>query len=357
MIYSKSALGRVTVDNVRLEEVAREAGVSISTVSRALRGDTRISRATSERVRTTATRLGYSPNMQARALSAQRTHNIGIIIANPVGSSVNSDQFFLSVIDGASRVVERLGYNLVVSITPAVFRDRSDLPQMLSESRVDGAILGGIPMDDAFVRAVARCGVPAVFVGRYLEGDRLNMVMPDNVEGGRLAAEHLLGLGHRRIATLCGPLEINTFKDREHGAQLAAAAVPNAQLVRIDCPTFDEASGYRAVRALLQGGQPRLTAILGWTDWLALGAVRALRDTRLAVPGDVSVMGYSDIALATVSDPPLTTVRSAPANLGALAGRLALGLISGEVEGPVKIVLPPEVVVRASCAGPRGGKA
>lgn len=339
------------MDNVRLEDVAREAGVSISTASRALAGNPKISRQTAARVHEAAQRLGYRPNVQARSLIVQRTHNIGMVIANPVGSSPTNDQFFLSAIEGASRIAERQGFSLVVSMTQATYRDRADLPQMVLDNRVDGVILGGIPMEDAFVRAMARCGLPAVFIGRYLDREHLNTVTPDNEEGGRVAIEYLRGLGHRSIAVLSGPREINTFKDRWRGVEQAIReAADGAQIEPRLCPAFDEASGYMAVRELLQDQLARPTAILGLTDWLALGAMRALLEQGLAVPQDVSVMGFSDISLATLSAPPLTTVRTAPANLGALAARLVLDLLAGEVQGPVKIVLPPEVVVRASCA-------
>ena len=348
--------------HVTLEDVARVAGVSISTASRALSGNPKISRQTAARVQAAAQQLGYRPNLQARSLSVQRTHNIGMIIANPVGSTLTSDHFFFSVVEGASRVLEKLGLNLVVSTSQATYQSRADLPQMIRDGRVDGVILGGIPMQDSFVRAVARAGLPTVFIGRYLDrGDYLNTVTPDNVEGGRVALEYLLGLGHHTIAVVSGPLEINTFKDRLAGAQVAAGEANGpARLLSVVsspvvCSAFDEAAGYQAVRGLLQQSSQPPTAILGLTDWLALGAIRALREGGLAVPGDVSVMGFSDIALATASDPPLTTVRVSSANLGALAARLVLDLLSGEVQGPVKIVLPPELVVRASCAPPRQG--
>jgi len=344
------------MEEVKLEDVARQAGVSISTASRALSGNPKISRATAQRVQQAAQQLGYKPNMQARSLSVGRTHNIGMVIANPVGSALTADHFFLAAIEGASRMVEKHGFNLVVSMTRATYESRADLPPMILDNRVDGAILGGIPMEDAFVRAVARSGLPVVFIGRYLDREHLNTVTPDNVEGGRLAAEYLLGLGHSSIAVLSGPRDINTFKDRLQGIELAIQRARESISMRtiechpVVCSSFDEASGYAAIGEMLASKAQRVTAILGLTDWLALGAMRALREKGLAIPGDVSVMGFSDIALAAVCDPPLTTIRVPSTNLGALAGRLVLDLLSGDVEGPVKIVLPPEVVVRRSCA-------
>jgi len=340
--------------NVTLAHVARQAQVSISTASRALNASPRISSGTAERVRKAAAELGYHPNLQARALSEQRTGNIGLLIANPVGSTVQSDEFFLAVLDGASRVIERSGLTLVVSTTDGVYAGSASLPAMVVQHRVDAVIAGGIPMDDAFVRALNRCGLPVVFIGRYLSREYLNTVTPDNVETGRVALEYLLSLGHRKIVVFSGPLEINTFQDRFHGAELAAReAVQPVQVRPLYSRTFDEPGGYDMMRRLLADDGRLPTAVLGLTDWLALGALRALREQGLRVPEDVSVMGLSDIAPAAVSVPPLTTVRVSPMNLGMLAARLVLSLRDGEVEGPVKEVLPPWLIVRSSCAPAR----
>lgn len=340
--------------NVRLKDVAEAAGVSISTASRALSGSPRIRPETIARVREAAQQLGYKPNVPARSLSVGLTHNVGMVVANPVGLYLRSDHFFLSVVEGATRVLGREGYGLIVSITKGTYRDRADLPQMILNSRVDGVIVGGIPMEDSFVRAVARCGLPVVFIGRYLETTHLNMVAPNNLEGGRLGAEHLLRLGHRSLAVISGPLQINTFRDRYHGVEKAVQeAGVQAQVVLVEAHAFDEAAGYAAMRRLLKEPSVLPTAIFGLTDWQALGVMRALCEEGLAIPTDVSVVGFSDTALAAVSDPPLTTVKVSSESAGALAARLVLGLLAGEVEGPVNTILPACVVDRASCGPPR----
>jgi len=340
--------------NITLTDVARRADVSVSTASRALNANPKINADTAERVRKAAAELGYMPNLQAKALSKQRTGNIGLLIANPVGSSIHSDEFFMAVLAGASRTIEKNGLNLVVSTTDGVYRGQAALPPMVAERRVDGIIAGGIPMEDSFVRALARCGLPVVFIGRYLDRDYLNTVTPDNEEAGRLAAEHLIGLGHTDLVVLSGQLEINTFKDRFHGVELAVQAAPRAIRVRsVLSPSFDEQAGYGLTSQLLSNDDSRQTAMLGLTDWLALGAMRALRERELSVPGDVSVIGMSDIAPAAVSAPPLSTVRTSSSSLGMLAARLVLDLLAHELEGPVRVVLPPQLVARSSCAAPR----
>jgi LacI family transcriptional regulator len=334
--------------SITLKDIAHASGVSKATVSRVINNDPRISEPTRHLVRQAMSDLGYRP--PGRPAPA-RTGNIAFLIADPSGS-VHEDLFFSEVLRGVTELIEARDYHALVSPIDGQLRADGQLPPAVA--RADGLIAGGVQLQGALVRALAEGPIPAVLIGRYLRGRGMNAVLPDNEEGGRLAVEHLLGLGRSRVMFLGGPPMSNIYRDRLTGfehAHTEAGVSWDPALIR---PAERSAQGgFEATQRLLadcrQGHRP--DALFAADDWIAIGALRALRQHGVRVPEDVAVVGYSDIALAAMADPPLSTVHVPKRRLGRTAAKLLLDLIDGEVEGPVQVVVSPTLIVRESSVG------
>ena len=325
--------------SITQQDVARESGVSISTVCLVLRDDPRISDRTRQRVLENATALGYVARTSLRAVGGHQ--HLGVLLANPSGHP-SADTFFGEVLHGITEEAELQGQTVSI----AAF-DGAEPPRLARENRVHGLILGGTPIHPAFVERVRAMTVPSVFIGRYAGHLRLSAVLTDNSAGGQLATEHLLQLGRRQIAFVSGPLERALYADRLDGflrAHREADVAPG--VVRHGEATVE--GGFQMVTELLSGGAA-LDALFIAEDVMALGALRALKARGVRVPEDIAVVGYSDVHLAGLSDPPLTTVHVARRRLGRSAARLIGDLLSGNLEGPIHVTVPPKLVVRASC--------
>ncbi|MGE5574199.1 MAG: LacI family DNA-binding transcriptional regulator [Bacteroidota bacterium] len=337
---------------VTIRELARMAGVSPSTVSRALSGNARISQSRREQIQRLAEEKGY--RFPASAIFREKSFAIGAIIANPLGG-LSSDSFFSEVVGGSVGYVKEHGHYLVVeTITGAAPPDSSnDLPRIVSEKRVDGLIVGGIPIEEQYIQLLLDCGLPTVFIGKYLRDPApCNAVIPDNASGGRLIGKHFVDCGYDECYFMGADLSILTFADRLTGFRKAldehGLGLPDDNIM-LTCG-IDQAAGSQATVQLL----PRLhrkgkrIGIFAATDWMAAGVIRVLKAHGLAVPEHVGVAGYTDLELAAHLYPSLTTVRVDRLQLGFLAARSLVDLLNRNITGPVQIYLQPSLVVRES---------
>lgn len=337
--------------SVTLKDVASASGVSAATVSRVLSGDSRISEATSRRVMEALTSLGYrNSGGGARTLKGgARTLNVAFLVAD-LTRSVHEDLFYGEVLGGASEYLETKGYHTLVS-TSIGRSEHGELPEIVS--RVDGVIAGGANLKSSSVEALAGGVVPAVFIGRHRKNGTLNAILPSNEEGAQIATDHLLNAGRTRLALIDGPTKANVFRDRRAGFRraLAEAGLPvDERLVRESERTPE--GGFECVSELLDEAESAGNipdAIFVADDWIAVGVLRALRQRGLRVPDDIAVVGYNDVALSAVADPPLTTVHVPRRRLGSLAAKLLLEIIErNHVEEPIQISVSPRLVVRES---------
>ena len=331
-----------------ITDVAREAGVSIATVSRVVNDNGYPVRAeTRAQVEEAVKRLGFRPNDLARGLMQKRTRTVGLLVpdlANP---------YYPEIARGVEDVASEHLYALVFCNTDRRADKTEYYVKTLLEKRMDGIIIagGGTDFTEAST-AFAEYGAPVVFIGRHGEGG--NSVQISNAAAARDATAHLTMLGHNRIAFLAGPLALTSVQDRLEGyrAGLDDAGIPfDPQLLREG--DFGERAGYQAAQELLAQPQ-RPTAIFAANDLMAIGAIAATRDAGLDVPTDVSVVGFDGIALASYVRPALSTVAIPTYELGAAATRMLLELIDGkqhpEPEPPEgrTVWLPTELVVRES---------
>lgn len=324
---------------VTLTSLARELGVNVSTVSRALsERPTGVSATTVETVRRVAAERGYRRNLAARALRTGRSLTVGMTVARL------TDVALASVYGGVDEASIEAGYTTLVANTldrPDLRRRRLDL--MLAR-QVDGIILADSSLDGTALEELDRQSVPHVLALRGLPG-RLS-VTTDDLAGGRLVARHLLGLGHRRIGVVAGDVRASTGQQRTRGfldvLEAAGVEVPQDRVVP---GLFDVRSGVEGAAHIL-GTAPDVTAIFATSDAAAIGVMATLRDLGRRVPEDVAVVGYNDLDLAGALPVPLTTVDSRLFDVGTVAMGTLLQLIGGG--SPESQALEPRLVVRAS---------
>jgi LacI family transcriptional regulator len=335
-----------------LEEVASLAGVSRSTVSRVVNNHPNVRAQTRERVWEVIRQSGYSPNVLARSLVTNRTQIIGIVIPEAV-TSVFTDPFFSLLLCGTTEACNAHRYQLILSLFTAATDFQEMYDRLLHSGYADGVIVASAPLDDCLVPFLLRDGVPFVSIGRYPD-ERVHYVDTDNVGGAQMAVNHLVRQGHRRIGTIAGRLDIVAGQDRLQGYRqgLEARGIPVDEALIVE-GDFTEEGGMEAMRALLPL-EP--SAIFVASDTMAAGAVRVLRAAGLRVPQDVAVVGFDDTSIASSIEPPLTTVRQPIERLGAMAVDVLVGILqdSSEENGAVqRILIPTELVVRASCGAAR----
>jgi DNA-binding LacI/PurR family transcriptional regulator len=324
-------------------DVARRAGVSTATVSRALNGTGQIAAATRAAIEVAVAELGYRPNTIARSLVTRSTQTIALLlpdITNPI---------YAELVRGVQQVAFERDYTMLLCTTDGDPAQEERYLDLLRAKQVDGALVDGLVVPTARIARFVRDGFPIVCLDRDVRSTAVPLVQVDNRAGARLAVEHLLSLGHRRIAHVRGP-EAGIADERVAGwteALQAAGVEPDPALVAAG--GWTEEDGFRATQALLESGAP-FTAVFAANDLMAIGVLTALAQAGRRVPEDVSVVGFDDLRLAAYSTPPLTTVHQPAAEIARRATAILLELVAGETPAQTKLLLEPELVVRASTA-------
>lgn len=322
-------------------DVAKAAGVSIATVSRVLSQPGRVSEQTRQRVMDEIDRLGYKPNVVARAL---RTHKAAKILVTVPDIS---NPFFASVIRGAEEVARDADYAVVLGDTrhdPAL---ENQYAQMVGRREVDGMIFLGHRLPDSVHALVMdRAGaVPVVNGCEYSQDLIVPSVHIDNAAAGRDAMLHLIGLGHRAMGIITGPLVGPISRDRLAGARAVAADHGLSDQLRVLEGDFSAGSGFDNTAALLEQG---VTALFCFSDEMAMGAIGAIRASGRSCPDHVSVIGFDDIAISSFFEPPLTTVVQPKEAIGREAMKMLLDILGGRDIAVAHLTLPHELVVRGS---------
>jgi LacI family transcriptional regulator len=332
---------------VGIRQIAAEAGVSVATVSRVFNNTRRVDPALSARVRATAARLGYRPNAIARSLRLHRTHTIGAVIpsiANP---------YFTDAVRAMEDVAARNGYTLLVANSDRDPAKEEAALATLRDRRVDGVVLVLTAVDpdpSPSLRALLGSGVPLVAMDRAWPSLHVDRALVDTRGGARAAVAHLAGRGRRRIAFIAGPPSIWTAEEKLAGYRegLAAAGLPeDGRLVLAGDYTIE--SGEERAADLLALA-PRADAVLVANNLMTLGAYRALLRRGVAIPDDLAVVGYDDVAWADVVRPALTVVSQPTYRLGQSAIELLLARLSGAEQAaePKVVLLPTGLIVRES---------
>jgi LacI family transcriptional regulator len=336
-----------------LQDVADRAGVSLTTASRVLsNGPRQPAPHLAERVHQAVAELGYTANLQARAVATGQSTMVGVVVHDI------ADPYFSSIAAGLIEVADAHGLLVAMSSTPAAEAAEQAYVALMRAQRARAVILIGSRTDDeqaiealkAEITAFTSSGGRVVCVGQNLLG--VDTVLPENEAGAQALARALVALGHRRFAVLAGPRGLLTARDRLAGirAGLAAWSVPLEDTQVIHGP-FTRDGGYEAMSAVLAAGEPRPDCVFAVTDVMALGALARLRAGGLQVPADIALAGFDDITTLRDVHPPLTTVRLPLKQMGEMAASLVLSEAS--IATPAQdahrvIPVPGEVILRDS---------
>lgn len=334
---------------VTIKDVAREAGVSVASVSRALNGGGGVTAATGQRIRDVATRLSYVPHAGARSLITRRTHTVGALLPDLHG------EFFSELIRGIDQAARARGLHLLVSSSHDGAEDAAAALRAM-QGRVDGMLMLSAHVDAAFLRANLPASVPAVLLNSAVKSKSHAVLNIDNYGGAYAMVRHLLGAGHSGVTFIAGPTDNFDAQQRERGYRAAMAKhAPHAPL-DVVAGDFNEDAGYRAGQQLL-ARKPRPRAVFAANDMMAVGCLSAFKEAGVDVPRDIALAGFDDIPIARYVTPPLSTVRVRIADLG----RSALEQLAALLEDPQRAAassqtLDCEIVIRATCGGERQHK-
>ena len=333
-----------------LKDVAREAGVHVSTASRALNPATSsvVNPDTLKRVVDAARKLGYRPHPLARGLRTNQTMSVGIIIPDV------ENPLFGPIVAGAESVLVEEGYSLLIGNADRGVEHAEAVIEDMIERHVDGLILATVTREDGQLNAASAQGIPVVLVNRTVDDGDVPAIIGDDDAGIALAVDHLVSLGHRRIGHVAGPSWVSTGITRRegfvaamtrHGLEVGADLIEEAEWYQVE-------PGANAAAALLER-HPDLTAIVAANDLLALGCYRAIRSLGKEVGTDISVTGYNDIPLLDLMQPPMTAVRVPHRQMGAEAALTLLAMSAGADHHRGTKRLTPTLVVRGSTAPPK----
>lgn len=326
-----------------LRDVAEAAGVHVSTVSRILNGQAsqgRISVETEQRIRAVAETLGYRRNAIARALRTRRSYVVGMVVPDVA----NLHQAAMT--RAAGDALTGSGYSLLLASTGDDLDQAASQVSAMLGAQAEGLLYGVAREKDPVLQGVVDAGTPVVLFNRGSEG--LPSVLPDDMSGIRQAVEHLIGLGHRRIAYVGGPEDVASAVRRMEAfdATLARAGLAGSHHA---ATRYTESEGRRVAQDLL-ATKPATTAVVAGNDRLALGVIDAIRDAGRSCPDDISVVGYNDMPYADRVTPALTTVRVPTHDVGELAAALLLQMIEEPGREAASVLVEPVLVVRQSTA-------
>jgi LacI family transcriptional regulator len=330
-----------------IKDLAKVAGVSITTVSRALNGYSDVSEKTRSRIKKLAQEMSYRPNAQAQSLVLKKTHTIGVIMSE-IKSSNAKDAFAFEVLCGINDRASELNYEILLFSTNPKKQLKKSYSDLCMERNVDGAILRGLRVNDPYLKEVVhQSHFPCVLIDIPLAGEWVGHVTTDNVNGAKEAVNHLIQLGHRHIAMINGYDEAAVSHERLSGYLLAlqGGEIPYDPALVLD-GRFSEEGGMEAMNQILDT-HPEVTAVFCASDLMALGAMKALEHRGRKIPESMSIVGYDDISIASYCSPGLTTVHQEKYELGYQAAQLLIDMLEGR-KVRHKVMLTNQLIVRGS---------
>ncbi|MGB8648402.1 MAG: LacI family DNA-binding transcriptional regulator [Anaerolineae bacterium] len=330
-----------------IEDVAKRAGVSMMTVSRVINGSGDVSPETRERVERVVEELGYVPNALARGLRFKQTKTIALVLTDI------TNPFFTTIARGVEDVASRQGFSVIFCNTDESEHEEGQYINVLLQKQVDGVLLVPACSSAESISLLQSRGVPVVVLDRRVPGVSVDTVHCNSEQSSYRLVRHLVELGHRRVAVLTGPQIVSTAVERVAGAQRAIReAGLDDDMPLVYYGEFTQASGYHMAQQALAAA-PGLTALFATNNFVAMGALRAVREAGLRMPEDVSLVAFDDIPAAFVVEPFLTVISQPAYDVGKRATELLLNRLAGQGPAqPQEIVLPTEFILRRSSAPP-----
>ncbi len=329
--------------SVSIYDIAKKAGVSPSTVSRALEDHPRIGAATRKRIQELAREMNYIPSTVAKSLATNKTWTIGMVLATI------SDPFMGRVVEGVEQIALEAGFNVFISTSQNDRQREIAVIETLQKRRVDGIIVIASHLFDRSPRFFEHSKVPIVVINEQNPGKNMHFVAVDDVRGARLAVEHLIALGHRRIGYVSIPNRPQSnqyrFKGYQDALEAADIAVDPALIFSSHAIEDHARAGEASLEPLLAAGA---SAAFCYNDTSAIGLLAACHKRGISVPGALSIIGFDDIDMAPYTMPQLTTIRQPRFELGRMAMHMMLALLNGQK--PENQIVPAELVVRQTTA-------
>ncbi len=344
MSGSVSEWGRDVAATIR--DVAKAAGVSVTTAHRGLNGKDELGDETRARILAAAERLNYVPSAAARTLVSGKSRTIGMLVTD------NASPVYAGIVRGVEEIANEAGYGLLLCNSADDQERALSSLALLRTQQVDGMLITPVQTDRRDIDYLRDAGIPFVLMLRHFDDPNDDVVMVDNVAASAAATRHLLDLGHQSIAHIAGPEHVSSACARLAGFREAmaeaGAPIPPGSIVH---SPYTVAGGYTRALQLLTA-HPPITAILAGNDLLAVGVIKAARELGIRIPDDLALIGGDDIELAEVLDPPLTTFRQPADEIGRAGAQLLLDRLAGGDPTPKQTVFMPELIVRASSGGP-----
>ena len=333
---------------VTIKDVAKEANVSIATVSLVIHNHRRISTETKNKVHDVIERLNYTPSRNARGLVSKKTGNIGFIITND--HFLRTEPFYTQIFIGTEIEAKENDLYVLLNIIKSDFGEKDPLPRFILDRNVDAVIIAGkVPV--ALTEKLFTLKLPVVYVDYIPRYQKFSTITIDNIKGGYLAASHLIRLGHKRIAFIGGDIEHPSIRDRLTGYK-QALTLAGIQISKELIDTSEEyparINGYNAAKKLFLANANNITAIFACNDSMALGVIQYLNEINLRVPQDVSVIGFDDILPESVNDIQLSTISVPKMEMGTEAMKLISTLIDDRKVHSKKVIMPVELIERQS---------
>jgi LacI family transcriptional regulator len=327
-----------------IRDVAKAAGVSVATVSKVLNGYTTVNKQTKERVLEFVKEMQFQPNSAARSLVGRRSMTLGIFLTTGI-----AHPFFTQILSGMEQSLKLKGYDLIY-LTQLSWNKEYSFVRHCQSRNVEGVIVFGFQPDDMDFSELIESGIPALFIDLDVQKGRAGYISSDNQTAVEHAVRYLTELNHRAISFLSGTEGSYVSRLRLEGYRngLAEAGI-NYHEDYVVYSDFTRETGYRVMQQLLALSEPP-TSVICCSDMSAVGAMEAIRDAGLSVPGDISVIGFDDIELASYVHPALTTIRQDMNTIGKKAIELLDELITNENLQPPVAIVPTELIIRDSCA-------
>ena len=328
-----------------LEDIAYKAGVSKMTVSRVLSGKGHVASQTAEKINRIAAEVGYQPNLIARSLSSKRAMTVGVVI--PKTEHIFLDNYIAQILSGVTDVLQKKDYRIM--LFPGDHKNNEQEYVNIARSKlVDGIILIKAKTNDPKIDALSGIDFPFIMVNYKKYGKKLNFVDSENIKGARMATRFLYEKGHRKIAFMAGTMSETNAVDRMKGfrdeMEACQLEVRDEWILYGD---FNRDTAFREASKLLELKE-RPTAIFCSDDYMAIAVMERLKGAGMRIPGDIAVIGFDDIEIASYVHPALTTIRQPMSDVGAASGSILLQLIDGKLVPPVHRLLKVELIERES---------
>jgi DNA-binding LacI/PurR family transcriptional regulator len=332
---------------VSIKDIARKADVSHSTVSRALSDSPLVSAATKARIQRLAREMGYSPDAQARSLVMGRTQTIGVVV------TTLTDPFIAEIVQAVEITALDHGYSVLLASSNSESEREIAAVEMLRSKRVDGVIVTSSRVGALYQEHLERLGVPVVLINSHREqmGPYTFSVTVDNRHGAYLATQHLIRLGHRRIGYVTGPADRSDDLERLAGYCEALAEAEIAFSPALVVPGTGRVDGGERALPEFMALNESPTSVFCYNDMTAIGLLRAAREAGLSVPGDIAVVGFDDVPLASYVQPPLTTIAQPMSQMGEQAVKMVLALMPDGILGArdvSNVLVHGQLIVRES---------